>query len=170
MLEELVAPWQDVLLVALATAMMYVAFLLLVRLVGPRSIARLPSVDLGCLVMTGAVMGRTALLVTPTLARGIVALLTLFTMRGLLWLLGRHRATERAVSPPPVLLMSRQQLLVDNMRRAHVTEGDLRQELRSAGVRRRDEVELVILERSGRFSIIRRSEPAEPWLLADISQ
>jgi uncharacterized membrane protein YcaP (DUF421 family) len=73
-----------VLLVALATAVMYLTFLLLVRLVGPRSIAQLSAVDLGCLVMAGAVMGRTALLVTPTLARGIVALLTLFTLRGLL--------------------------------------------------------------------------------------
>lgn len=170
MSEELVAPWQDAMLIAVATTVMYVAFLLLVRLVGPRSIAQLSGVDLGCLVMAGAVMGRTALLVTPTLGRGIVALLTLFTLRGPLWLLRRRPAAERVVSPPPVLLMSRQQLLVDNMRRAHVTEGDLRQELRSAGVRRRDEVESVILERSGKLSIIRGSEPAEPWLLADISQ
>ncbi|MBA2509539.1 MAG: DUF421 domain-containing protein [Nocardioidaceae bacterium] len=170
MFEELVASWQDVLLVALATAVMYLTFLLLVRLVGPRSIAQLSAVDLGCLVMAGAVMGRTALLVTPTLARGIVALLTLFTLRGLLWLLRRRPAAERVVSPPPVLLVSRQQLLVDNMCRAHVTVDDLRQELRAAGVRRPDQVESVILERSGRLTVIHRSAPAEPWLLADISQ
>ncbi|CAN5543437.1 hypothetical protein BH24ACT11_BH24ACT11_14680 [soil metagenome] len=99
MSEELVAPWQDAMLIAVATTVMYVAFLLLVRLVGPRSIAQLSGVDLGCLVMAGAVMGRTALLVTPTLGRGIVALLTLFTLRGPLWLLRRRPAAERVVSP-----------------------------------------------------------------------
>jgi len=37
-------------------------------------------------------------------------------------------------------------------------------------VRRLDQVESVILERSGRVTGIHLSAPAEPWLLADISQ
>ncbi len=168
MSKELVATWADVALVVFATSMMYGAFLLLVRLVGPRSLAQLSSIDLGFVVMTGSVMGRTALLITPTLTRGLVAISTLFTVRGILWLLRRSRSAERAMSLAPIMLMSGSQLLAVNMRKAHVTENDLRQELRAAGVRRRDEVEAVILERNGRFSIVRQAAPAERWLLADL--
>ncbi len=167
---ELTASWGIAALVVLSTTAMYAVFLVLVRLIGQRSIAQLSSIDLGCVVMTGAVMGRTALLVSPTLARGVVALVTLFSVRGVLWWLHRNPIARRAVTPQPVLLMSRNQMLSENMRRAHVTVDDLRQELRSAGVRRRDEVESIILERSGNISVIRCSAPAEPWLLDDVGR
>ena len=67
--------------VVLATAGMYWALVVLVRLLGQRALARMSSTDLATAVALGAVIGRAALGYTPTLGAGVIALVTLFTMQ-----------------------------------------------------------------------------------------
>lgn len=50
-----------------------------------------------------------------------------------------------------------------------MSEDELRQRLRLAGIRHRDEVQCVVLERNGNVSVIRRGELVDPWLLADVT-
>lgn len=168
MIAELGATWQEVARVVVTTGAIYLALVLLVRLIGQRSLATMSSFDVGCVVALGAVVGRTALLETPTLAIGLVALVSLFAMQGSLSLLRQHRRIDRWVNRPPVLLMTGDALLRENMRRAHVAEDELRQRLRLAGVRRLDEIHCVVLERNGAVSVIRRGDDVDPWLLADV--
>ena len=165
---DLGATWPEVGRVVLSTGAIYLALVLLVRLVGQRSLATMSSFDVGCVVALGAVVGRTVLLETPTLVIGLVALLSLFGMQGSLSLLRQHRRFDRWVNRPPVLLVSGNRLLHDNMRRAHIAEDELRQRLRLAGVRSLDEVRCVVLERNGAVSVIRQGEEIDPWLLADV--
>ena len=168
MLAELGATWPEVLRVVISTGAIYLVLVLLVRLIGQRSLATMSSFDVGCVVALGAVVGRTVLLETPTLVIGLVALVSLFAMQGSLSRLRQHRRFDRWVNRPPVLLMTGARPLRDNMRRAHVAEDELRQRLRLAGVRRLDEVHCVVLERNGAVSVIRRGDDVDPWLLADV--
>lgn len=168
MLEDLGATWGELAAVVITTAGMYLALVLLVRVVGQRSLASMSGFDVGCVVALGAVVGRTVLLETPTLLVGVVALLALFAMQGLLGLLRQNRGFDRWVNRSPVLLMDGERLLRDNLRRAHVAEDELRQRLRLAGIRRLDEVQCVVLERNGTVSVIRRGDDVDPWLLADV--
>ena len=165
---QLGATWPEIARVVLTTGTIYLALVLLVRLVGQRSLATMSSFDVGCVVALGAVIGRTVLLETPSLVIGLVALVCLFGMQGALSLLRQNRRFDRWVNRAPVLLMSGDRLLDRNMRRAHVAEDELRQRLRLAGVRRLDEVRCVVLERNGAVSVIRHGEEVDPWLLADV--
>jgi uncharacterized membrane protein YcaP (DUF421 family) len=54
------------------------------------------------------------------------------------------------------------------MRRARVTEDEIRQRLRLAGIGDPREVGWVVLERTGRISVVRASSGLDPALLADV--
>lgn len=168
MVTELGASAAQVAVVVFSTIGIYLSFIVLVRMVGQRSLASMSSFDFGCVIALGAVMGRTVLLETPTLLTGIVGLGTLFAMQGVLGVLRTQQRLDRLMNRSPVLLMSGDRLLRDNMRKAHVVEDEIRQNLRLAGIRRLEEVQSVVLERNGAVSVIRCGMPVEPWLFADV--
>ena len=155
-------------LVVLTTVAMYLTLVLCVRLAGQRSLATMSSFDLGCAIALGAVVGRTSLLLEPTLATGVVAMVTLFATQTTLALARRSRWVDRLLNRPPVLLMAGPTPLTENLRAAHVAEDELRQKLRLAGIRDLAEVRCVVLERTGAVSVIRQSEPLDPWLFSDV--
>lgn len=70
-----------------------------------------------------------------------------------------------------MLLMRRGRILHENMRRANVTENDLRSKLREANVTRREQVDAVVLETTGDMSVM-HGDPGdilEDWLLDEVS-
>jgi uncharacterized membrane protein YcaP (DUF421 family) len=167
--DQLGASWQQVGLVALATVVMYLTLILCVRLLGQRTLATMSSFDLGCAIALGAVVGRTSLLLEPTLLAGVVVVATLFATQVLLARLRQTRWVDRFLNRQPVLLMAGDTPLRENMRASHVAEDELRQRLRLAGIQSLSQVRCVILERNGQVSVIRRPEPMDPWLLADVT-
>ncbi len=170
MIGQLGITWVEALSVVVSSVGIYLLLLILIRVLGQRSVANLSSFDFGAVVAVGAILGRTALLQRPTLAAGVIALTTLFIMQAVLGYLGRRRRIDRLINRSPVLLMAGSQLLRDNLRTNHIVEDELRQALRLAGIRQLAEVASVILERNGRVSVIRAGQPIDPWLLADVQE
>lgn len=158
----------DLLAVVLAAIGIYVAFLLLVRLFGPRSLHGMSTFDAILVIMFGSVAARAILGYTPTLAGGIVGLTTLFVLEAAF---GQIRATARGtrlLNARPVLVLAGGVPLASAMRRTHLTETELHTALRSAGVRALAEVACAIFEPNGRLSIIRYGELIDPALLDDV--
>lgn len=168
MIELLGVSWRVAGSVVIATVAMYLVLILLVRVVGQRSLLGMTSLDLGCVVAFGAVIGRTTLLATPTLLAGIIALTTLFAMQALLRALGGG-PFGRSLDRSPVVLMDSGVQLADNMRRARVTEDDVRQALRLSGVTQLRQVRYVVLERNGAISVLRGDGDVDPHLVADLN-
>ncbi len=154
--------------VVVTTVCIYLAFIVLVRVMGSRVLTGTSSFDLACVVAFGAILGRTVLLTDPTLVIGVIALSTFVAMQALLGLLRQNSALYRWLNCPPVLLVADGILHRDNMRRAHVIEDDVRQAARQAGARTLGEVACLVLERNGALSVIRSSRPVDPWLTADV--
>ncbi|MEV6904961.1 hypothetical protein [Amycolatopsis sp. NPDC051372] len=94
-----------VIAVALSTVVMYVVFLVLLRVMGRRSLAAMSTYDVASVMAFGAVLGRTALLSVPTLAGGVVAMVTLFVLQRLLALAQKTRLFGASLRQEPVLLM-----------------------------------------------------------------
>lgn len=168
MLGELGATWDQVARAIISTIGIYLALVVLVRIIGQRSLASMSSFDVGCVVALGAVLGRTVLLRDPTLLIGVIALSTFFLMQGTLGMLRRNTTFDRMINRSPILLMDGPELVRDNMRRSHVSEDELRQRLRMAGIAHRDQVASVILERNGSVSVIRRGAELDTWLFSDV--
>lgn len=154
--------------VVVATTGIYLAFVVLVRLLGQRSLTSMSSFDFACVVAFGAVLGRTALLTDPTLAIGTIALATFLLLQRLLGLVRQHPGVDHLVNRSPELLVVDGELLPGQLRKMHVVESEIRQALRRAGVHRLEDVRCVVLERNGALSVVRSDEPVDPWLLADV--
>lgn len=153
--------------VIVATAGVYLAFLFLVRILGPRVLAPTSPYDVGCVIALGAIVGRTSLLATPSLAAGVIALVTLFVLQRVIGAGHRARRIRWFISREPVALVVDGQIQAANARRVRIDDDELRQLLRLAGVGAVHDVRYAILERNGQLSVLRGAD-LDPWLVADV--
>lgn len=158
----------EALAVVIATAGMYVALVILVRVLGQRMLSGLSSFDLAAVIAFGAILGRASLGHVPVLGGGLVALLTLVAMQGLAGMMRLIPVGREMVTTHPVLLMADGQVFHDQLRRAHVSPGELQSRLRIHGVHRYDDVAAALLEPNGMLSILRAGTPIDPRLLSGV--
>lgn len=155
--------------IVIATISIYLALLFVVRMVGQRSLLAISGTDVACVVALGAVVGRTTLLTAPTLANGIIALFTLFVLQRLSRT-GAMRPIRRLLTREPKILVRDGTLHRDMMRRNRVSDDDLRQRLRLAGITHLSDVGLAVLESNGQISITRASPGPEDWITGDLRE
>ena len=156
---------REAIAVALATMGMYVAMVVVVRILGQRILSTMSSFDLAAIIAFGAVIGRAALGETPRLAGGLVALATLLIMQALAGMIRMRPWGAALITTRPVLLMAGGTILDDQLRRCHIHRAELAARLRLAGVRHPEEVAAVVFEASGGISVLRRGEPIDARLL-----
>ncbi|CAN5447928.1 hypothetical protein BH23ACT6_BH23ACT6_03700 [soil metagenome] len=154
--------------VIVSTIGMYVAMLLLVRVLGPRMLSGMSGFDLAAVIAFGAVIGRTALGELPVFSSGLIALATLVTLQGAVGMLRRNRVGLALIDTHPFVLMAGDRMLVENMSRCHVLPGELQSRLRLAGVSHPSEVAAVIFEPNGGISVLRRGTLIDPQLLSGV--
>lgn len=154
--------------VVLSAVGIYLAFLLMVRLLGQRVLSRLSTFDAVVAVMLGAVAGRAVLGDTPTLAAGVLGLGTLFALEAAFGRLRSGIRVSALMNNRAVLLMAGDRVLEANLRRVHVVGAELHGALRKAGVRNLGEIACVVFEASGTISVLRRGTPVDPRLLAGV--
>lgn len=154
--------------VAIATAGMYAALVVLVRVLGQRMLASLSTFDLAAIIGIGSVLGRAALGEAPRLVGGLVALATLAACQAAVGLVRTRGWGARAVTTRPILLMAGETVLTRNLRRCHVVPSELAAKLRQAGIRHRREVAIAVLEPSGSISVLSTGELIDPLLLIDV--
>jgi uncharacterized membrane protein YcaP (DUF421 family) len=160
--------WTDASIVVISAVGVYLAFLILIRIVGQRALAAMSSFDFAAAIALGAIMGRAVLGYTPTLAAGVLGMSTLFALQLGFGVLRRNRRLDRTLSNLPLLIMANGAILADNLRKAKMVEDELRQKLRQAGVRQYGDVAAAVLERTGAISILRHGETIAPELIADV--
>lgn len=168
MLENLLLTPPEALAVVLSTIGLYWVFVVLIRLLGQRALARMSSPDLATAVALGAVIGRAALGYTPTLGAGILALVTLFAMQALAGQIRRLSRFRHLLNNKPILLMVGSEAVEENLRRTHLAEEELWPQLRLAGIHHRSEVGFVILEPTGEISVVRRGTTLDMKLMGDV--
>ncbi len=154
--------------VVISTIGMYLAMLLLVRVLGPRMLSGMSGFDLAAVIAFGAVIGRSALGEFPAFSSGLIALGTLVVLQGSVGILRRNRVGLALIDNHPVVLMAGERMLEANMSRCHVMPGEVQSRLRMAGVRHPREVAVVIIEPNGAISVLRRGELVDPQFLSGV--
>ena len=89
--------WTDAISVVLSAIGVYLAFLILIRIVGQRALAAMSSFDFAATIAVGAIMGRAVLGYTPTLGAGVLGMATLFALQSAF---GRVRWNRRLDRTP----------------------------------------------------------------------
>ncbi|WP_455423381.1 DUF421 domain-containing protein [Corynebacterium singulare] len=154
--------------VMVATFGIYLAFMILVKLFGSRVLTSMTASDAVIIIMFGAVAGRVIVGNPPTLAAGVIGLFTLMLLEAAFGTFRQFVRWSKFIDRRPVLLVYKGELQEDNMAFAHITDRDVNSAVRKAGLGRRTDVQLMILEPTGHISVIRRGQLVDASVFKDV--
>ncbi len=150
--------WADLVRVLVTGTLSYSALVLMLRLSGKRTLSKMNAFDLVVTVALGSTFASVLLSKDVALAEGMVAFAVLVTMQFIVaWLSVRSSAMRRLVKSDPRLLFYDGQLLHSSMRAERVTEAEVRAAIRAQGISTLEDVEAVVLETNGTFTVMRSS-------------
>jgi len=135
----------------------YASLVLILRACGNRTLSKMNAFDFVVTVALGSTLATILIDRNVALAQGALALALLAALQFLItWSSVRWRWVRRSVTGEPVLLAHRGALLPEALRHARVTADEVEAALRGAGVAALEDVESVVLETDGSFSVVRR--------------
>lgn len=150
--------WQVLLRTAIVGVMAYATLVILLRVSGKRTLSKMNAFDFVVTVALGSTLASILTGRDVALAQGALAFALLIGLQFLItWSSVRVRWIRRTVTGEPVLLLYRGGYLQESLRHARVTEDEVQAAVRSAGVASLGEVEAVVLETDGSFSVVRGS-------------
>jgi uncharacterized membrane protein YcaP (DUF421 family) len=153
--EMLFAGWLPILRTILVGSLAYIALIATLRISGKRTLAKLNAFDLVVTVALGSALASILLSQDVALAQGLTAFATLVGLQFLVaWGSVRSRRLARLVRSEPALLVRHGEVLPDALRRARITEAELRTVIRASSHPDPEDVAAVILESDGSFSVI----------------
>ena len=149
----------------------YVAVILYTRIFGKRSFSKMSSFDFAMTVAVGSVIATTILSKSVSLLDGVIGLLAVYLLQFIAAYFRRFQWFQNLIDNKPLLIMKDDIILYDNLKKARVTEGDLRSKLREANVLNFSQVRAVIFETTGDIVVMHTNNSdteLAPWLLQDV--
>ena len=160
--------WSSVIRTIAVGAAAYALLVVMVRVSGKRTLAKMNAFDLVVTVAIGSSLSTILLSSDTSLAQGAAGFATLIALQvAVAWLAARWGWFEGVVKASPGLLVYRGRMLRDAMRRERVSEEAIRTAMRDAGVGSLGDVYAVVLESNGDLTCL-RSDAAAPDALADV--
>lgn len=147
--------WQPLLRTLVVGALAYGVLISLLRMSGKRTLAKMNAFDFVVTVALGSTLATILLSKDVTLAQGSLALALLIGLQFMVtWSSVRIGWIRALVTGEPTLMFYRGEFLPGEMKRARVTEEEVRAAVRDAGIGGMDVVEAVVLETDGTFSVV----------------
>jgi uncharacterized membrane protein YcaP (DUF421 family) len=143
----------------------YTALVLVLRVSGKRTLAKMNAFDFVVTVALGSTLATILLSKDVALLTGIAALALLITLQYLVaWSSVRWAFVRRLVRSEPRLLVRRGEMLEKAMSEERVARDEVYAAIRSAGVAGVHEVDALILETNGTFSVVRSASTGDTAL------
>lgn len=143
--------------VAARGVLIYAALIVILRFGKKRSLSRATPLDVVIVITIGSIASRSITGNAPLL-NSIVAVATLMAVHWVLSLVTREcKSLGALVEGKPRDIVVDGQVDRRALRVSHMSEEDLREDLRQSGVLDPSDVKLAVLERSGRLSVIKRT-------------
>jgi uncharacterized membrane protein YcaP (DUF421 family) len=162
--------WEPVGNTVIVGVLAYIATVVIVRVSGKRTLASMSAFDFIVTVALGSIVASMVLSAEIPLAVGIAGLLVLVGLQAVVSRASvRSRTVEQAVKNRPRFLYYRGALLDDALAEERVSRADVMQALRLKGISSFDDVEAVVLESNGNFSMIGTVKSGERSTLADVA-
>jgi uncharacterized membrane protein YcaP (DUF421 family) len=147
--------WQGIARTLLVGALAYLALVVLLRVSGKRTLTKMNAFDFVVTVALGSTLATILLSKDVALAEGIAAFALLISLQfAVTWLSVRSAGVRRLVKSEPTLLFHRGHMLEAALHGQRVTAEEVRAAIRAQGQSYLDEVEAVILETDGTFSVL----------------
>jgi uncharacterized membrane protein YcaP (DUF421 family) len=142
-------------------ALAYAALVLVLRVSGKRTLAKMNAFDLVITVALGSTLASAVLNSDVPLTESAVAFVALAALQAAVaWAQTRWPFVESVVKSEPALLVRDGRILRATLRRERMTESEVMQAVRAAGRGGLDGVAAVVLETDGSLSVIGSPGPA----------
>ena len=140
----------------------YAALVLILRVSGKRTLAKLNAFDLVVTVALGSTLATVLLSKSVALADGLLGFALLVGLQyAVAWVSVRSPRFGAVVKSEPSLLLHRGRFLEGAMRRQRVTREEVVSALRSSGLARPEDAAAVVLETDGSLSVVRATGEAQ---------
>ncbi len=147
--------WEGPARVVVAGVLAYVALIVLFRVTGNRTLSKMNAFDFVITVAFGSALASVMLSDGVVLAEGVTALALLVVLQFVVTFASvRAGWVKRVATGEPRLLFAGGEMLRGAMRRARVTEDEVRAAARAQGVSSMASVAAVVMETDGSFSVI----------------
>jgi len=147
--------WEGLVRVAVLGPVGYFALIVMLRLSRNRTLAQMNIFDFVYVVVIGNLFGTTVLVAEVPLVMGLLAVGLMIGLQVLVsWLTTKSATLEHAFNGEPALLYHRGRFLRETMRTQRVTEEEVLAAARMQGVADLHDVEAVVLETDGEFSVV----------------
>ncbi len=151
----------------------YFATIIFTRLAGKRSFSKMSSFDFAMTVAIGSIIATKVLSKSVSLLQGIIGLAAVYILQVLVAILRKLEIVQKLIDNKPLLLMDGEKILQENLKKARVTESDLRSKLREANVLELSQVRAVIFESTGDIAVLHSKDEqvkVEDWLLKGVER
>lgn len=168
--------WDELGRVLVMGVLGYAGLIVILRITGKRTLAKMNAFDLVVTVSLGSVLAAAVLDENVSLAEAIAAFVVLCGLQFVIaWAAVRSERVRALVASEPALLAWEGRVLPDALKRERVAVEELRSVLRAAGRTSLDGVRAVVLETDGSFSVVGadegdgapRSGAGDPFLALD---
>lgn len=161
--------WQGIWRTALVGVLAYLALVVLLRVSGKRTLSKMNAFDLVVTVALGSTLATIVLSSDVALAEGLTAFAVLILMQFVIaWLSVRSQTVSKLVKSEPALLVYQGRLLPDALRRERVVDKEVWAAARAEGIADLAEVEAVVLETDGTFTVVQKLREPDKSTLQNV--
>jgi uncharacterized membrane protein YcaP (DUF421 family) len=160
---------QDLMLTALRATLIYFFLLLVVRLLGKRSVGAISAFDLVVALMLGEVVDE-AIFGDVSMVKGLLAISVIGVWHLVNeWASFRSKTIDRLTAGEPAVIVEKGQLKHDVMAKERLNESEVLSQMRLQSIDKLEEVERATVEPSGHISFI-QTEEAKPLQKGDLKR
>lgn len=161
--------WMDLVRVLIVGVTAYAGVVAFLRVSGKRTLSKMNAFDFVVTVALGSTLATILLSRDVALAEGLLALALLIALQLVVaWLSARSRGFRRLVKAEPRLLFAHGRMLDDALLDERVAPEEVWAAMRATGHADLDEVEAVVLETDGTFSVVARPSGGGTGAMASV--
>lgn len=148
----------DILSMVMRTGLLYLAVLILMRIMGKREVGQLSLFDLVVAIMIAELAAIPLADTSVPVLHGIVPVVTIVVLEMILsYIALKNQAARRIIEGTPSIIIEKGRMIESEMRRLRYSVDDMIAQMREQGIYNIAEVEYAILETNGKLSIILKS-------------
>ncbi|MDJ0334398.1 DUF421 domain-containing protein [Salinibacterium sp. G-O1] len=161
--------WSEIVRVLLVGIASYAAIVVFIRVSGKRALAQLNAFDFVVTVALGSTLATILLSSDVSYAEGATALGLLLGLQVVVSFgSARWKRIRKLTTATPAVLLTDGQIDDDALKRARLSDGDVRQAVRRSGYGDLGAIAAVVLESNGELSVIPASELGTGSALPDV--
>lgn len=147
--------WSGVFRVAITTIIAYALVVLMLRISGKRTLAKMNAFDTVVTIALGSILGSIILSKNTPVAEGITAIgLLIFLQYIITFITVRNNCFKKIISSDPSLLFYDGSMLKKNLKQERISVEEVNKSVREAGYSSFESVEAIVLESTGDITVI----------------